>query len=151
MAMRRLSFVSGVVAVLATMSAALTGCSTTVHVDPPSPTGAAAEACRRLGVVLPHALDGANRTMFEPASSYVSVWGDGEIMLRCGVPRPTEMAPTDEVSDINGVGWFSDPRRPLLFTAVNRVAYVEVTISKKHIPGEVLVDLADPIKKTIPE
>ncbi|WP_235558106.1 DUF3515 domain-containing protein [Sphaerimonospora mesophila] len=133
------------------MSAVLAGCSTTVQVEPPTPTGAAAEVCRRLGAILPHNLDGANRTIFEPASPYVAVWGDGEIALRCGVPRPGSMTATAEVLDVNGVGWFRDPQRPALFTAVNRSAYVEVTISNKHVSGAVLVDLADPIKKTIPE
>ncbi|WP_433497654.1 DUF3515 domain-containing protein [Sphaerimonospora sp. CA-214678] len=136
---------------MAVTSAVLAACSTTVQVEPPTPTGAAAEACGGLGAILPHSLDGADRTPFEPASPYVAVWGDGEIALRCGVPRPGSMTPTAEVLDVNGVGWFRDPQRPALFTAVNRVAYVEVTISSKHAPGEILVDLADPIKKTIPE
>lgn len=136
---------------MAVMSAVLTGCSTAVRVEPPTPTGAAAEACRRLDAALPHSLDGAGRTTSEPASPYVAVWGDGQIALRCGVPRPGSMTATAEVIDVNGVGWFRDPQRPALFTAVNRVAYVEVTISSKHVVGAILVDLADPIKKAIPE
>ncbi|MDI9580526.1 DUF3515 domain-containing protein [Thermobispora bispora] len=138
---------AGTMAVLA----ALAGCSSTVRVDPPTPSGEAAEACRRLAGVLPATLDGAKRTPSEPASPYVAVWGGGEITLRCGVPRPANMEPTAEVADVNGVGWFQDPSRPLLFTSVNRVAYVEVTISREHAPGNVLVDLAQPIKQAIPE
>jgi Protein of unknown function (DUF3515). len=60
------------------------------------------------------------------------------------------MAPTDRVPEANGVAWFPDPRRPTLFTAVDREAYVEVTISRAHVPGNVLVDLAAPIKKALP-
>lgn len=143
---------SGVAAALtAALAAALAGCSTTIRVEPPSPTGPAAAACRNLEAALPRTLDGVDRVPSEPASPYVAVWGDGEITLRCGVDRPAAMEPTAQVADINGVGWFQDPRRPALFTAVNREAYVEVTISKQHVPGAVLVDLADPIKKTIPE
>lgn len=130
---------------------ALAGCSGPVRVDPPTPKGTAAAACEKLGAALPGRLDGAERVDSEPKSPYVAVWGAGEIALRCGVTRPQAMAATDEVSDVNGVGWFADPTRPALFTAVNRDAYIEVTISKKHVVGEILVDLADPIKATVPE
>jgi hypothetical protein len=128
----------------------LSGCSSAVRMDPPEPSGAAVAACRELGAALPRTLDGAERGVSEPASPYVAVWGGGEIALRCGVPRPASMAPTDQVSDVNGVGWYADPARPALFTAVNREAYVEVTISSAHTPGNVLVDLADPIKRAVP-
>ncbi|MEU6409885.1 DUF3515 domain-containing protein [Microbispora sp. NPDC046933] len=137
-------------AVLAAL-ALLAGCSSTVRVEPPTPTGEAAAACRTLDAALPKTLDGLDRVGSEPPSPYVAVWGDGQIALRCGVPRPAAMEPTAEVADINGVGWFQDPRRPTLFTSVNRVAYVEVTIGKDHQPGAVLVDLAGPIKSSIPE
>ncbi|MBX6381931.1 MAG: DUF3515 domain-containing protein [Microbispora sp.] len=137
------------VAVLAL--ALLTGCSSAVRVEPPTPAGEAAAACRKLGAALPKTLEGLNRTDSEPPSPYVAVWGDGQIALRCGVPRPAAMEPTAQVADVNGVGWFQDPRRPALFTCTNRVAYVEVTIGKEQEPGAVLVDLAEPIKANIPE
>ncbi|MEV4455866.1 DUF3515 domain-containing protein [Microbispora sp. NPDC049633] len=138
------------VAIVAAL-ALLAGCSSTVHVEPPTPSGEAAAACRTLDAALPKTLDGLGRTASEPPSPYVAVWGDGQIALRCGVPRPAAMEPTAEVADINGVGWFQDPRRPALFTSTNRVAYVEVTIGKDHQPGAVLVDLAGPVKSSIPE
>ncbi|WP_327047567.1 DUF3515 domain-containing protein [Microbispora sp. NBC_01189] len=131
--------------------ALLTACSSTVHVEPPSPSGEAAAACRRLGAALPGTLDGLGRAEPEPPSPYVAVWGDGQIALRCGVPRPAAMEPTAEVVDVNGVGWFQDPRLPTLFTSVNRVAYVEVTIAKSHQPAAVLVDLAEPVKRNVPD
>lgn len=135
-------------AVIAVCSTA--ACSTTVRVEPPTPTGEAAAACRRLDAALPKRLDGLDRVGSEPPSPYVAVWGEGQIALRCGVPRPATMEPTAEVADINGVGWFQDPRRPTLFTAVNRVAYVEVTVSQDREAGAVLVDLAEPIKANVP-
>jgi hypothetical protein len=134
-----------------TLAAAMSGCSGALHVDPPTPTGDAAAACLKLAQALPKKLNGLDRVASEPASPYVAVWGEGEIALRCGVDRPAAMAATDEVSDVDGVGWFNDPQRPALYTAVNRVAYVEVTISPKYMPAEVQVDLAGPIKATIPE
>ncbi|GLW24454.1 hypothetical protein Mame01_44970 [Microbispora amethystogenes] len=131
--------------------ALLAACSSTVHVEPPTPAGEAAAACRRLGAALPETLDGLGRAGSEPPSPYVAVWGDGQIALRCGVPRPAAMEPTAEVVDVNGVGWFQDPRLPTLFTSVNRVAYVEVTIAKNHQPAAVLVDLAGPVKRNVPD
>ncbi|GII55708.1 hypothetical protein Pth03_40970 [Planotetraspora thailandica] len=134
-----------------TLAAVMSGCSGTLHVDPPTPTGDAAAACLKLSKALPAKLQGLDRVASEPASPYVAVWGEGEIALRCGVDRPAAMAATDQVSDVNGIGWFNDPQRPALYTAVNRVAYVEVTISPKFMPAEVQVDLAGPIKATVPE
>lgn len=126
------------------------GCSGPVRIDPPAPQGEAAAGCERLARELPQELDGAKRRETTPRSPYVAVWGDGEIALRCGVPRPAAMNPTDTVPEVNGVAWFADPERPTLFTAVDREAYIEVTISREHTPGEVLADLAGPITKAFP-
>lgn len=129
---------------------ALAGCGGAVRVDPPAPQGSAAAACEELETALPKTLDGLPRVESDPPSPYVAVWGEGAIALRCGVDRPAAMAATDRVDDINGVGWFADPVHPTLFTSVNREAYVEVTISAKHSPGQVLLELADPIKTKVP-
>ncbi|MFF5208768.1 DUF3515 domain-containing protein [Streptosporangium sp. NPDC000396] len=119
--------------------------------DPPTPEGAAAAACRSLGERLPQKLDGAERVESTPASPYVAVWGDGQIALRCGVPRPAAMTATEQIPEIDGVAWFADPTRPLLFTSIGRQAYVEVTISRQHDPQNVFVDLAGPIKAALPQ
>jgi hypothetical protein len=60
------------------------------------------------------------------------------------------MDPEQQVPAINGVPWFADPVRPLLFTAVTRDGYIEVTISREHQSAAVLVDLAAPIKAAFP-
>ncbi|MER7362982.1 DUF3515 domain-containing protein [Nonomuraea wenchangensis] len=124
---------------------ALAGCGGTVQVEPPAPAGPAVAACDRLATLLPASLDGAERGTSEPSSPYVAVWGDGAIALRCGVPRPARMAPTDQLQEINGVGWFADPDRPALYTAVTDAAYVEVTIGGGHTPGDVLAELSGPV------
>ncbi|MEU8247990.1 DUF3515 family protein [Nonomuraea sp. NPDC048916] len=123
---------------------ALAGCGA-VHVEPPAPQGEAAAACVRLHGLLPQRLDGVERGTSTPESPYVTVWGEGEIAVRCGVPRPARMAPTDQLQEINGVGWFADPERPTLFTAVADPAYVEVTVAGTHVAASVLADLSGPI------
>lgn len=122
----------------------LAGCGA-VHVEPPVPQGEAAAACDRLAPRLPRTLDGADRTESTPESPYVAVWGEAEIALRCGVPRPPRMAPTDRLDEISGVGWFADPDKPALYTAIQAPLYVEVTIAGTHTAGAVLADLSDPI------
>ncbi|MEU7001980.1 DUF3515 family protein [Nonomuraea sp. NPDC046570] len=130
---------------------ALAGCGGAVQITPPEPEGAAAAACEKLGGLLPRTLDGAAKGETTPASPYVAVWGEAEIALRCGVPRPQRMAPTDQLSEINGVGWYADPTTPTLFTAITGVAYVEVTIARSHTAPSVLVDLAAPINQALPQ
>ncbi|MEU6711819.1 DUF3515 family protein [Nonomuraea sp. NPDC046802] len=124
---------------------ALAGCGGTVRVDPPSPQGEAVAACGKLAPLLPRTLDGEERGTSTPESPYVAVWGGGIIALRCGVPRPARMAPTDQLREISGVGWFADPEKPTLFTAVTDTAYVEVTVGGEHVAAEVLADLSSPI------
>ncbi|MEV0230480.1 DUF3515 family protein [Nonomuraea sp. NPDC050786] len=126
---------------------ALAGCGGTVQVDPPRPQGDAVAACDKLAALLPQTLDGAGRGTSTPRSPYVAVWGDAAIALRCGVPRPAKMAPTDQLQEVGGVGWFADPDRPALFTAVTDTAYVEVTVGGDHVPAEVLADLSKPISQ----
>lgn len=131
--------------------AALTACGGAVQVEPPTPQGPAVAACLRLSELLPETVDGAARGESSPPSPYVAVWGAGEIALRCGVPRPAAMAPTDQLGEINGVGWFADPRVDTLFTAITGSGYVEVTVARTHVAGEVLAELSDPIKKAMPD
>ncbi|GII76510.1 hypothetical protein Sru01_14920 [Sphaerisporangium rufum] len=128
----------------------LAGCGGTVRVDPPAPRGATAAACAALGDRLPRTLDGAERGRSDPPSPYVAVWGEGEITLRCGVPRPARLDPYQQVPEINGVPWYADPARPALFTALARGGYVEVTISREHQAAAVLVDLAAPVSAAFP-
>ncbi|MFC5830196.1 DUF3515 family protein [Nonomuraea insulae] len=130
---------------------ALAGCGGTVQVEPPTPQGDAVAACGKLATLLPSKLDGDERGTSTPESPYVAVWGPGTIALRCGVPRPVRMAPTDQLQEIGGVGWFADPDKPALFTAVTDIAYVEVTVGGEHVAAEVLADLSKPIAQVSPQ
>ncbi|WP_219460940.1 DUF3515 domain-containing protein [Nonomuraea rhizosphaerae] len=125
--------------------AALAGCGGAVRVEPPAPQGEAVAACEGLAGRLPRTLDGAARGESTPASPYVAVWGQAEIALRCGVPRPARMAATDTLQEIDGVGWFADPDKPALFTAIADTAYVEVTVAGTHTAPSVLASLSGPI------
>ncbi|NJP90140.1 DUF3515 domain-containing protein [Nonomuraea sp. FMUSA5-5] len=129
----------------------LAGCGGTVQVEPPTPEGEAVAACDKLATLLPQTLDGDERGTSAPESPYVAVWGSGTIALRCGVPRPARMAPTDTLQEIGGVGWFADPDKPALFTAVTDPAYVEVTVGGEHVAAEVLADLSGPIGRLSPQ
>lgn len=128
---------------------ALAGCGGAVQVDPPKPAGEAAAACDKLATLLPKTLDGAERGTSEPASPYVAVWDGASVALRCGVPRPTRMAPTDQLREIDGVGWFADPDKPILFTAVAAPTYVEVTVGGEHAAADVLAELSQPIAQAV--
>lgn len=132
-------------AVLLALSGLLAGCGGAVQVEPPTPDAVAAATCTRLAGLLPARLSGETRGESAPESPYVTVWGDGAIALRCGVHRPARMAATDQLMELDGVGWFADPVTPTLFTAVTETAYVEVTVARNHQPTELLVDLAGPI------
>src|SRR4051812_41413300 len=102
----------------------LAGCGGAVRVEPPQPQGGAGAACESPAGGVPQTLGGAPPGESTPASPYVTVWGEAEIALRCGVPRPARMAPTDTLQEIDGVGWFAAPDKPTLYTAIEDPAYV---------------------------
>ncbi|RAY12551.1 DUF3515 domain-containing protein [Actinomadura craniellae] len=122
-----------------------------VQVPDTSPDPAAARLCA--GLRLPARVHGQERRDVEPESPRTAAWGTPAIALRCGVPRPPLLRPTSQLVTVNGVNWFPQPPgRPVTFTAVGRQAYVEVTVPPRYHPaGDVLVELGDAIKTTVPE
>jgi hypothetical protein len=144
--MRRALVAGGALVVLA-------GCGAgAVEAPVPRPPAAVARLCDALRDRLPAKLHGRARRATTPKSSLVTAWGSPAIVVRCGVPRPAALHPTSELVVINGVNWLSvPPDRPVTFTAVGRQAYVEVTVPGAYQPpGDVLIELADPIKTAIP-
>ena len=123
-----------------------------VRVAPPTPPASIAVMCHTLRERLPAKLAGQARRATSPDSPLVTAWGTPAIAQRCGVPRPAALRPTAELATLDGVSWFAEPpNRPVTFTAVNRRAYVEVTIPPKYTPSsDVLLDLATPIKTALP-
>jgi hypothetical protein len=131
----------------------LAGCGTgAVEAPVPRPPAAVKRLCETLRQRLPHKLHGRTRRETTPKSPLVTAWSSPAIVVRCGVPRPAELRPTSELVDVNGVTWLGVPAgRPVTFTAVGRQAYVEVTVPHAYEPpGDVLIELAGPIKATIP-
>lgn len=92
---RRLVVVAGAVALLGVLS----GCSTTVHVDPAA--DANNPACAAVSVLLPDAVGDLDRVWTDAQAT--GAWGAPTVVLRCGVDVP---APSDLVCQtIGGVDW----------------------------------------------
>lgn len=121
-----------------------------VEIQPPRPDAATTRLCE--GLRLPEKVHGRSRRDASPGSPLTAAWGSPAIALRCGVPRPPGLRPDTRLSTVNGVDWFGQPSdRPVTWTAVARQAYVEVTVPAKYSPpGDVLIELGDAIKTTIP-
>lgn len=133
--------------------AVLAGCGAgAVEAPVPRPPGAVARFCHALRDRLPAKVHGRSRRATTPESPLVMAWGSPAIVVRCGVPRPAALRPTSRLVVINGVSWLPvPPDRPVTFTAVGRLAYTEVTVPRAYEPpGDVLIELAGPIKAAIP-
>ncbi|MDH2391394.1 DUF3515 domain-containing protein [Streptomyces sp. HNM0663] len=139
---------------------AAVGCSptdATVRAAVPSPPPAEAALCRALDEELPESVAGQSRRDPQPASEYTAAWGDGAIVLRCGVPRPQAMDdPQSQGLEANGVGWLVEERTGEegagpRFTTTYRTTYVEVALDERyaHDAGP-LAGLAEAVEKTIP-
>lgn len=141
------------VAIASALVLASAGCGAgSVEAPAPKPPAPVARLCGALRARLPHRLQGRPRRATTPRSPLVTAWGSPAIVVRCGVPRPSGLRPTSELADLDGISWLAlPPGRPVTFTAVGRHAYVEVTVPPKYNPpGDVLLDLAAPIKATVP-
>ncbi|WTG04877.1 DUF3515 domain-containing protein [Streptomyces sp. NBC_00012] len=133
------------------------GCSSTdaaVSITIPTPPPEAAAYCRALHKELPRTVAGLDRGDAGPKSELTAEWGDGEIVLRCGVPRPAKMDdPMAKGTEANGVNWLleqPDDAGPR-FTTTYRKAYVEVTLSEAYAhDASPLAAFGAPVLKTVP-
>ncbi|MFE0704593.1 DUF3515 domain-containing protein [Streptomyces sp. NPDC058872] len=136
---------------------AAAGCSSpdaSASVVVPSPPAEEAAFCQVLAKELPDTVAGLGRSDPEPGSELTAGWGDGAIVLRCGVPRPEKMSdPQVRAVSADGVRWMLEQREGTgpRFTSVYRKAYVEVALDGRyaHDAGP-LVDLAVPVAKAVP-
>lgn len=136
---------------------AAAGCSSTdthASITVPTPTSEAAAYCRALHKELPKTVAGQKRSDPEPKSELTAGWGDGAIVLRCGVDRPAKMDdPMAKGAEADGVNWLLEqpedagPR----FTTTYRKAYVEVSLSTAYAHDmSPLAAFAAAVKKTVP-
>ena len=119
----------------------------------PVPDGPGA-GCAALHAGLPSTLAGRDARDVRPASRRTAAWGSPAVTLRCGVQRPAGLRASSQLVVVDGVGWYlpSDDA-PYVFTAVDRVTYVEVRVPRGVPRSEAtapLADLAAPLKRALP-
>ncbi|MDI2129312.1 DUF3515 family protein [Yinghuangia seranimata] len=133
----------------------------TVHIAVPQPPpGRIGEVCHELYAKLPADVLGGKRRDSAPVSELTAAWGSPAVVLRCGVPKPVSLRPSDPRYDpsqnsvgVNGVRWVfttEGPGKALQFTTLNREVNVEVVVPPAYgqAPG-VLTAFAEPIKATV--
>jgi hypothetical protein len=122
-----------------------------LDVEPHEPEPGSGQACAQLHEALPDVVSDAVRRDVEPHSEFVAAWGDPPVVLRCGVPLPSEYRPDAQLFDVEGVGWFPvDGAGGTFFTATDREPHIEVAVPDDYAPeAEVLADLAAAITSTI--
>ncbi|MFF1923380.1 DUF3515 domain-containing protein [Streptomyces sp. NPDC058221] len=142
-------------AALVLMAAA--GCSSgdaSATVTVPTPSSEAAAYCRALHKELPSTVAGQKRSDPGPGSDLTAGWGDGAIVLRCGVPRPAKMDDAQSKAiDANGVKWMLEEQEDggPRFTTTLRKAYVEVMLSAAYAhDASPLAAFAPAVRKTVP-
>ncbi|MFE4860400.1 DUF3515 domain-containing protein [Streptomyces sp. NPDC056670] len=146
-----------VLSAVAVLAAA--GCSSsdaTADVAVPSPPAKEAQACAALDRLLPGTVAGQKRHDPTPDSPLTARWGDGdaEIVLRCGIPRPDEVAdPKYPGVEVEGVSWTVQARaQGPRFITQYREPYVELlTGARYEHDASVLQPFGAPVGKAIPK
>ena len=129
---------------------------TPISVAPPPANPAADAPCTSLLGDLPTAIETSTGTLSgRPAQSswtYVAAWGDPAIVLRCGVPRPSQLTPQSSAFLVvtDGVTFLPEKKGgDTIFTAVDRAAYIEITVPSSYAQPP-LGPIADGIAKALP-
>ena len=116
--------------------------------------------CEALVDDLPDTLAGELRRSTDPDDALGAAWGDPAYVLTCGVPEPTDYAPTAECSVIKGIGWYvtddqlSDARVDATPIALSRTPYVEVLVPARYRTDGIdraLAELAPALKAHLAE
>jgi hypothetical protein len=123
------------VALGATAVIVLSGCSSSVEIEPTSQ--ATSEVCRSVTSAWPDTAGGQARREVSSASAGAA-YGDPAIIARCGVPA---LAPTtDDCIEVDGMGWvaqkLSDGTR---FTTFGRDPALEVLVPIDYAPEPLLL------------
>ena len=101
---------------------------------------------------LPVSLDGLASRPALSTSPYVVAWGQPAVVLRCGVAKPAGLVPGSdkETIAVDGVFFWVDPqKKQVVWTAVDRAVYVEVTVPQVYQAGPMSA-LSVAIAKALP-
>ncbi|MDQ2706635.1 MAG: DUF3515 domain-containing protein, partial [Actinomycetota bacterium] len=115
-------------------------------------------ACAGLLAALPAELAATSgrlprEALAEPAPPGALAWGgadNGPVVLRCGLPRPAELAPGAAIVQVDGVGWLtlSEPDRDTFIT-VDRSVFVALTVPRGLGSGPVQT-VSDVVRSALP-
>jgi hypothetical protein len=127
------------------------GCSYGLSVDTYPTMPNTSKDCDALYADLPNKVAGQERR--DVKSNIAAVWGDSEIILRCGVEQPAELTRSSRCDMVDDVGWFSENTSDgYLFTTIGRQYFVSIEVPKDYDPpADALVDLAKSVKKHDPD
>ena len=133
--------------VAATAVAALTGCTSTVSLEPGPDANDA--ACAEVSVRLPAQLDGQPRRWTDAQAT--GAWGDpAAVLLTCGVepPGPTTLP----CKTANGVDWIIDDTDAPNYrvTTFGRTPAVEVYLNNKVVSSADVLDALSSIVSVLP-
>lgn len=138
-------------AILFSLLLLVSGCSYGVSVDTYPTMPNTSRDCDALYADLPNKVVDQSRR--DVKSTIAAVWGDPQIVLRCGVEKPDALTRSSRCDDVTGVGWFSeDVADGLLFTTIGRQYFISVEVPKDYDPpANALVDLAKAVIKHDPD
>jgi hypothetical protein len=105
----------------------------TTEPAPPAATGTVEATCAQVISGLPLQLGPLSPRTIQTERAVA--WGDPAIILRCGVARPTDLAPgsTTPAVLVGNVYWFRTSRGDSdVFTSIDRAVYVEVSVPRKQ-------------------
>jgi hypothetical protein len=93
------------------------------------------------------------QALAEPAPAGAVAWGtanNGPVVLRCGLPRPAELAPGAQIVQVDGVGWLtlSQPDRDTFITA-DRPVFVALTVPR-GLGGGPVQAVSDVVRDVLP-
>jgi hypothetical protein len=138
-----------------TPAAPRTGPLALVSVDAPE---ASSPACATLVAALPTELVSGQKTLrrltlAESAPPATQAWGDqlgDPVVLRCGLARPPELAPTSKLVDVSGVRWLPvEGNGAVTWYLVERAVYVAITQPADGGTGA-LQGISETISKALP-
>jgi hypothetical protein len=122
-----------------------------VTVEAPALAGPAATACRALVAKLPRVDGDLPRRPVTAGPGQNAAYGDPPVILTCGTATVPSLAPTDTITQLSGVCWFTEEGPDAtVWTTVDRAVPVRVRVPRTYDPpGERVVVFSTPITDTL--